>query len=129
MNTDRHGLHLPSGRLTYEIVGAAMTVLNELGYGLHEKPYENALVVELRVRNISLSQQKPFAVTYRDVVVGEYIPDLVVGDEVIVDTKVVDRISNLERGQILNYLRVTRLPVGLILNFNKPKLEWERIVL
>jgi GxxExxY protein len=54
---------------------------------------------------------------------------LVVADEVIVDAKVIERITDVERGQVLNYLKVTSLSVGLILNFNKPKLEWERIVL
>ena len=61
--------------------------------------------------------------------VGEFVPDLIVDSSVIVDTKVIDRITDIERGQMLNYLRITKLRVGLILNFKNPKLEWERIVL
>lgn len=58
----------------------------------------------------------------------EYIPDLIVEDRVVVDTKVIERIADLERGQMLNYLRITQRRVGLIVNFRKPKLEWERII-
>ncbi len=61
--------------------------------------------------------------------VGEYVPDLIAGAAVIVDTKVIERITDVERGQMLNYLKITGLKVGLIVNFKRPKLEWERIVL
>jgi GxxExxY protein len=61
--------------------------------------------------------------------VSEYVPDLLVAAAVIVDAKVIDRITDFERGQMLNYLRINKLRVGLIINFHKPKLEWERIVL
>ncbi len=66
---------------------------------------------------------------YKSVKVGEYIPDLIVFDEIVVDTKTIDRITDVERGQILNYLKITQLRVGLLLNFKHPKLEWERLVL
>ena len=66
---------------------------------------------------------------WREVLVGEFIPDLIAYEKIIVDTKTIDRITDIERGQMLNYLRITKLPVGLIINFKKPKLEWERIVL
>lgn len=66
---------------------------------------------------------------YKGEKVSEFVPDLVVDDAVIVDTKVIDRITDHERGQMLNYLRVTGLRVGLIVNFRRPKLEWERIIL
>ncbi|GAB1488248.1 GxxExxY protein [Opitutaceae bacterium] len=110
-------------------MGCAFGVVREIGHGLHEKPYENALVVEFGHQAITFAQQGRYPVLYRGVAVGEYIPDLIVGDAVIVDAKVIDRITDHERGQMLNYLRITKLRVGLILNFKKPKLEWERIVL
>jgi len=113
----------------YQIVGAAMEVLNELGYGLYEKPYENALVVEFKLRSIPFSQQPNFEVLYKEHKVGLLVPDLIAFDAVIVDAKVIDRITDVERGQILNYLRITKLRVGVILNFAHAKLEWERIVL
>ena len=114
---------------TYAVIGAAIEVLNELGHGIHEKPYENALVVELGLREIACEQQTRFNVVYKTVKVGDYVPDLIVAGKIIVDTKVIDRITNNERGQLLNYLRITRLPVGLIFNFRYSKLQWERIVL
>jgi GxxExxY protein len=113
---------------TYATIGAAIEVLNQLGHGIHEKPYENALVVELGLRNICCQQQTRFDVIYKNVKVGEYVPDLIVASKIIVDTKVIDRISNHERGQLINYLRITRLPVGLIFNFRYAKLQWERLV-
>jgi GxxExxY protein len=112
----------------YTIVGAALEVLRELGHGIHEKPYERALALELRLRGMSFEQQTPFDITYKRVNVGRFTPDLVVLGKIIVDTKVIDRITNHERGQMLNYLRITRLPVGMILNFRHARLEWERLV-
>ena len=129
MDTDKHGLNLPEGELTHAIIGSAFEVLNGIGHGLHEKPYENALVVELGLRGIASDQQRRFDLVYKGVWISEFIPDLIVGAAVIVDAKVIERITDLERGQMLNYLRITKLHVGLIINFKKPKLEWERIVL
>ena len=114
---------------TYAVIGAAVEVLNELGHGIHEKPYENALVVELGLRKITCEQQTRFDVIYKTTKVGEYVPDLIAAGKIIVDTKVIDRITNHERGQMINYLQITRLPIGLIFNFRYPKLQWERFVL
>jgi len=113
----------------HQIVGCAMEVLNVLGHGLLEKPYENALVVEFGLRQISYQQQKRFDVTYKNVKVGEYIPDLICFDQIVVDTRAIEGIGNQEIGQMLNYLSITGLKVGLILNFKRAKLEWKRIVL
>ena len=115
-------------REVYSIVGAAIEVLQELGHGIHEKPYERALAVEFRLRDLPYQQQTPFDIVYKKVKVGQFTPDLVVLGKIIVDTKVIDRITNHERGQMLNYLKITRLPVGVILNFRSAKLEWERLV-
>ncbi|HTZ20088.1 MAG TPA: GxxExxY protein [Opitutaceae bacterium] len=129
MNTDEHRSEDPEAAITYEIIGCAMEVLNELGHGLNEKPYENALVVEFGLRKIPAVQQRRFGVTYKGVPVGEFIPDFIAGGTVIVDTKVIEKIGDIERGQMINYLRITKLHVGLILNFKRPTLEWERLVL
>ncbi|NOY00714.1 MAG: GxxExxY protein [Verrucomicrobia bacterium] len=128
------GMRSDKGELIYkeevfQVVGCAMEVLNELGHGLLEKPYENALVVEFGLNKISFEQQSRFSIVYKGVKVGEYIPDLIVFDKVVVDTKTIDRITNVEKGQILNYLKITGLKVGFILNFKNPNLEWERVVL
>ena len=113
----------------YRIVGCAIEVLKGVGHGLHEKPYENALVVEFGLRGIPFVQQPRYPVIYKNVNVGEYVPDLIAYDAVVVDAKVIEAITNHERGRMLNYLRITGHKVGLILNFRRAKLEWERLVL
>jgi GxxExxY protein len=119
----------PCKEETHAIIGSAFDVLNELGHGLNEKLYENSLVVEFKRRGIAFDQQRHFEVLYKGEHVGEYIPDLIAYGKVVVDTKTIDRITDHERGQMLNYLRITKLSVGLILNFKHGKLEFERIVL
>ena len=126
MDTNQHELILKEE--VFDVVGCAMEVLNELGHGLLEKPYENALVVELGLKNILVQQQPRHKLMYKGVQVGEYIPDLITHEKLIVDTKVIERITNHELGQMMNYLKITGLKVGLILNFKRSKLEWKRIV-
>lgn len=113
----------------YQIVGCAMEVLNTLGHGFLEKPYENALVVEFGLKAIPTTQQQRFNILYKGIKVGDYIPDLIAFDKVVVETKTIDRITDIERGQVINYLKITGFRVGVILNFKNTKLEWERIVL
>ncbi len=126
MNTNERELVLKDE--VYAIISCALEIINGIGHGLHEKPYENSLVVEFQHRGIPFEQQKPFPVYWREIKVGEFIPDLIVYGKIVVDTKTIERITDIERGQMLNYLRITRMPVGLIINFKKAKLEWERII-
>src|SRR6266566_10066626 len=113
----------------FQIVGSAIEVLNTLGNGLIEKPYENALVVEFGLRKIPFRQQPSFDVLYKGHKIGLFVPDLIAFDYVVVDTKIIDQITDHERGLMLNYLRITGLHVGVILNFKHSKLEWQRIAL
>lgn len=126
MNTNTHELILKNE--VFDVVGCAMEVLNELGQGLLEKPYENALVVELGLKNIPVQQQSRYEVVYKGIPVGEYIPDLITHGKLVVDTKVIDKITDHELGQMMNYLKITGLKAGLILNFKRSKLEWKRVV-
>ncbi|MFT5411640.1 MAG: GxxExxY protein [Verrucomicrobiales bacterium] len=127
MDTNEHELVLWDE--VYAVVGCAMTVLNELGHCLLEKPYENVLVVEFGHQGIPSQQQPRFPVVYKKVTVGEYIPDLITHEQVVVDAKVIERIGDHEVGQVMNYLKTTGLKVALILNFKHAKLEWKRVVL
>lgn len=127
MDTDQH--RSEEDQETRTVIGCAMEVLNALGHGLLEKPYENAMVVELGLRGVPFVQQPRYPVVYKAVPVGEYVPDLIVSDRVVVDAKVIDRISDHELGQMLNYLKITRLSTGLILNFKRARLEWKRVAL
>lgn len=129
MNADSHGFSGKESELTHAILGSAFEVLNTLGTGLLEKPYENALAIELQSRGIKIDQQRDFQIYYKSQEVGTYIPDLIANDKVIIDTKIIEKITNIERAQMLNYLRITKLKLGLILNFKRPKLDFERIIL
>lgn len=118
-----------SDKRTEAILSCAFEVVNTLGHGLLEKPYENALCVEFGLRGLPYVQQARFPVMYKSVEVGVYVPDMIVLSEVVVDAKVVDRITDHELGQMLNYLKITGLEVGLIINFRRARLEWKRVVL
>ncbi len=85
--------------------------------------------MEFRHRSIPFRQQPTFSIPYRGEVVGTFTPDLIAFETVVVDAKVIDRITDHERGQMLNYLRITKCRVGVSLNFKNAKLEWERMVL
>jgi GxxExxY protein len=127
MNADgREGIHVVE---TERIIGCAFAVLNSLGHGYHEKPYEESLVVDFLFHDIPFSQQERFPIVYRNTKVGEYIPDLIVFGKIIVDTKTIERITEHEVGRMLNYLRATGLQVGLILNFKHARLEFRRVTL
>src|SRR5215469_12013605 len=102
---------------TQEIIGAAMAILNELKPGLDEKLYEKALVIELELRGHVVEQQRRFPVSYRGELIGELVPDLIVDDKVIVDTKVVSTFNESHMAQMLGYLNITGLKVALLLNF------------
>ncbi len=114
--------------LTGAIIGAAMEVASGLGGGFLEKVYERALVVELTERGIASAQQARFPVHFKSRLVGEYVADLVVGGTVVVELKCVDRICPEHVAQCLNYLKASGLTVGMILNFQRTRLEWKRLV-
>lgn len=115
--------------LVYKIIGCAMKVHKELGHGLREKTYERGMCIEFVYENINFNQQKKYPVYYRGEIIDEFIPDLVVEKRIVVEIKTVATISDEHRGQLLNYLRVTELLVGLIIKFNHTELQWERFVL
>ena len=115
-------------QLTEIIINCAYTVSNKLGCGFLEKVYENAMVIELRKRNIDAKQQHPITVYYEEYSVGEYFADLFVNNEIIVELKTVRNIEDLHLAQLVNYLKATNKKVGLILNFAKPKVEIKRMV-
>ena len=115
-------------KLSGEIIGAAMRVLNELGPGLDEKLYERALVIELRKQGHVVDQQKSFPVHYSGELIGNLIPDTIVDGLVIADPKVVEAFNESHVRQMIGYLAITRLTLALLLNFKHAKLEWKRII-
>lgn len=105
-----------------------MALLNALKPGLVEKIYERALVIELEKRGRRVSAQKEFDVFYEGQKVGPLRPDLIIDDVVIVEAKVADSFHDAHTAQLLGYLAITEMNVGLLLNFKPPRLKWKRIV-
>jgi GxxExxY protein len=126
MNADERRCSIDS--ITEAIIGAAYQVSNVLGSGFLEKVYENALAHELRKRNHKVEQQLLINVRYDAIVVGQYVADLVVDEEILVEIKAIKCFDDVHLAQCLNYLKATDKPVCLLLNFAKPKVEIKRIV-
>jgi len=104
-------------------------VSKALGAGFLEKVYERAMLRELTLRGVSAKTQASFRVCYKGQYVGEYCADLVVDEKVIVELKCVDRLGNEHLAQCINYLKASGLRVALLINFQRPKVEWKRVLL
>lgn len=109
----------PHQELTKQIIGIYYHVYNELGYGFLEKVYHNAFVFELLSRGFKIDKQKKVNVFYKNVIVGEYIPDILVEDKLIIELKCVENLIEAHECQLINYLKATDCEVGLVLNFGK----------
>jgi GxxExxY protein len=110
--------------VTRKAIGAFLNVYNALGSGCLEKVYQNSMIVELTRFGLSVSSQTPVHVYYRGVYVGEYIPDIIVEDCVILELKSCKELADEHRAQLLNYLKASRFEVGLLMNFGpEPKFE------
>jgi len=114
--------------LSYKVMSLAFTVHNILGPGLLESCYENAMAVELQRSGIYFKRQQIFTVHYKGEIIGEYIADLVVANTIILELKSVQVLNPVMESQLLNYLRISRCPIGYLLNFNAPKLIYKRLV-
>jgi GxxExxY protein len=114
--------------LTDRVLGAIFEVSNTLGAGFLEKVYERALVKELALRGIRATAQASLAVTYKGHYVGEYFADLLVEDILVVELKCAEHLAGEHTAQCLNYLRASGRALCLLVNFQKPKVEWKRIV-
>ena len=115
----------------YEIAGEALEVYYQLGTGFLEPVYQEALELELACRRIPFESQKPLDLFYKDVKLKkEYIPDFVCFSQIIVEIKALERLTNIEVAQLINYLKITKMHVGVLINFGaRPKLEWKRYVI
>ena len=111
-----------------KVIACSHRVQNVLGCGFLEKVYENALCLELRRGGLEVQQQLPLRVMYGGVVVGDYVPDLLVEGSLIIEIKAVTGISPPHRQQCLNYLRAGNFSLGLLLNFGRAHLEVGRVV-
>jgi GxxExxY protein len=115
----------------YKIVGVAMEVYNEKGFGFHEPVYQECMELELSFQSVLFEPQRELKLEYKGHALKQkYIPDLLCFGRIVVELKAVSALTDEHRGQVLNYLRATGMKLGLLINFGNPKkLEWERIVL
>jgi GxxExxY protein len=112
--------------ITSKILECSFEVINELGTGFLESVYENAMVVALAQKGLSVDSQVALKVKFRGVIVGEYYADIIVDNKVLVELKAVSKIAPDHKAQIINYLNATGIDVGLLLNFGNSKLEYFR---
>ena len=114
--------------LSRRVIGCAFEVSNTLGAGFFENVYEKALCVELEKSGLNFQCQKSVLVKYKDILVGEYITDIVVEDSLLLELKAVKSLCSEHEAQLMNYLKATGLSFGLLLNFGKPKLGIKRMI-
>ncbi len=115
------------GDVTRRVIGAFYYVYNRLGHGFVESVYQKALEQTLARTGTRVAREAPMTVEFEGVVVGDFRADLVVEDQVIVEVKALDRLGTVHEAQLLNYLRASGLPVGLLLNFG-PRAVHRRLV-
>lgn len=115
----------------YAITGAMFEVYKALGTGFLEPVYQEALAVEFSMRAIPFEREKPLELFYKNVrLEKKYVPDFVCFGQIILELKVLPKLTNIEVAQLLNYLKITKLRLGLLANFGSiPRLEWKRYVL
>ena len=114
--------------LSDKVLGAAFAVHNALGPGLLESAYEGAICVELKFCGLAVERQVVYPLVYRGEYVGAYLADLVVEGAIILELKSVKALTPVMDAQIINYLKLSRLPVGYLLNFRNTSVEWRRFV-
>jgi len=125
---DADGRRSRLDQITEKIIGCVHQVSNFLGPGFLEKVYENALAVELGQAGLHTSQQRRIEVRYKEVLVGDFVADLLVDDCVIVEIKAVRALDDVHTAQCVNYLKATGLQVCLLVNFGQPKATVKRVV-
>lgn len=109
----------------YKIKEACINVRTELGNGFLEKVYENSLKIEISNKGMIVESQKKLVVYYKNIIVGEYLADLVVDNKIIIELKICSSILPIHKAQLLNYLKATNFKLGILINFPPDKLGFE----
>ncbi len=125
---DIQNFELEHKDITQKVIGAAFEVYRLLGYGFLERVYQRALQVELERVGLKVENERKIKVTYKGVVVGDYEADLFVEEKVIVELKVAKNYVSEDEPQLLNELKATGIKVGLLINFGRTKVEFQRLV-
>jgi len=119
--------YLPYSALTRDILGCCFAVMKELGPGFLEKIYKNALFLAMKENGLQVEVEKLFEVKFRGKVIGRYSADLIVEKTVIVELKCCEHLLREHQAQVISYLTVAQLPIGLLVNFRRRKLEYKRL--
>ena len=114
--------------LSYQVRGAIFEVYKELGCGYLEKTYERALLFELNARGLEARGKVPLAVRYKGQNVGEYVADVIIENSVLLELKAQSRLTGVDGAQLLNYLTISGLRVGMLVNLTYPKAPIRRLV-
>jgi GxxExxY protein len=125
MNADEREL---MDHLFEDAVGACYEVANTLGCGFLEKVYERGLIRELKLRGHKVKPQVSYSVMYKGASIGEYFADIIVEDKLLVELKCAEQLSSEHMAQCINYLKASGLRLALLVNFQRPKVQWKRIV-
>jgi GxxExxY protein len=114
----------------YQLVGFCMEIHRELGRGLDEVVYKDAMCLELQRANFPFSRERRYDISYKGVTLPhQFFADFVVWDKIIFEAKAVERLTDAHIKQVLNYLAIAKLQLGLLVNFGSASLEWKRVVL
>ena len=113
--------------LSEKIIKEVYYVFNKLGSGFLEKVYEKALMYRLNIIGLKAESQKPIQVIMDEILVGEYFADIVVNDKIIIELKAKKMLAKIDEVQLVNYLKATKMEVGLLINFGE-KIEIHRKV-
>jgi len=114
--------------LTGDIIGAAMEVHTHLGPGFLESVYEEALAYEFELQKIKFQRQRELPVFYKEKYIKPFVCDFIVADKVIVELKALKQIGEIEKLQVINYLKASGFEIGLLFNFGNKSLEWNRLI-
>lgn len=114
-------------QITEIILGCCFEVMNELGSGFLESVYKNALIVAIKEKGLRIEAEKRFEVIFRKRKIGLYIADLIVEDFILIELKCCKQLLSEHQAQLINYLKVSGILVGLLVNFGKRKIEYKRL--
>jgi len=115
-------------QLSQQVLGACFSVHNALGPGLLESAYEGALAIEFQQQGLAFGRQVVYPVYYKGHMAGAYVADMVVSGKIILELKSVQCLNKVMEAQLLNYLRLSKVPVGYLVNFNGERVVWRRFV-
>ena len=120
-------IELPHSEISEIVIGCCFEIIRELGSGFLENVYKNALFIAMKERGFTVSAEQSFEVVFRNYKIGKYIADLIVENLIVVELKCCKALVPEHQAQLINYLKASQLPVGLLINFGNQKLEYKRL--